>query len=61
MKKIIATGRNYNSLQMLVSVTFFYEDSTSKTYELLSKKTDEKDFDVLKDIVARINKVPKED
>lgn len=57
MKEIIATSENYNSLQMLKSVTFHYEDGTSKEYELFTdSKSKEEDFNLVKDISTRINR-----
>ena len=38
MKKIIATSKNYNSLQILRSITYYYEDGTSNTHEVGAKK-----------------------
>jgi uncharacterized protein (DUF3084 family) len=34
LDQIIATGHNYSSLGRLVSVTYYYEDGTSRTVEL---------------------------
>lgn len=57
MKEIIATSENYNSLQIMTSVTYHYEDGTSKTYDLMTdSKSKEEDFDLVKDLASRINK-----
>lgn len=62
MKPIIATSENYNSLQIMTSVTYHYEDGTSKTYELVTdSKSKEEDFDLVKDIATRINNALQED
>jgi hypothetical protein len=56
LKKIIATSENYNSLQMLRSITYFYEDGTKETHEVFTKRDPKKVKSTLDKIIKRLNK-----
>jgi len=55
MKKIIATSQNYNSLQMIRSITYFYEDGTSSTHEVFTKRDPKKVKSTLDRIIDKCN------
>ena len=44
MKAIIGTSRNYNGLNILKSVTYYYEDGSSKTEEVGERAKQDKEF-----------------
>jgi len=53
MKKIIATSKNYNSLQILRSITYYYEDGTSAIHEVGAKKKPIKPNRILGDLIDK--------
>jgi len=55
MKKIIATSKNYNSLQILRSITYYYEDGTSTIHEVNAKKKPIKPISILGDLIDKRN------
>lgn len=56
MKKIIATSQNYNSLSMLGSITYFYEDETQSTHEVFTKRDPKEVKSTLDKIIEKCNK-----
>jgi len=54
MKKIIATSENYNSLQMIRSVTYYYEDGSKETHEVFTKR-DPKEVKCTGSIIKKFN------
>lgn len=55
MKQIIATSENYNSLQMIRSVTYYYEDGSKETHEVFTKRDPKEVKSTLDKIIKRLN------
>jgi hypothetical protein len=55
MKKIIKTSENYNAIKMIRSVTYCYEDDTSSTHEIFTKRDPKEVRSTLDKIIEKCN------
>ncbi len=56
MKIIIATSENYNSLSMLRTITYYYEDGTKSTHSVYTERSPASVSSTLKKIIDKCNK-----